>query len=778
MIEGDHGSAYFHPDSAAAHDAIECLVTLQRERRLRDRPPAVPGAARCGVRGRRGLAPDGLRRRQQSTPRRRLHAQDVHGDDRGRARAGDRRRTHQVPTNSTRVFATSTGPPRGAGPSVTRSSRPRDEGANSGLMKAIDTGGAALGESANPNVRRPPRRAGRVLHIRARRRRGHVHRLRVRDRDDRDVPAVHARRHARSPPTAGCSSGRRTASSGSSRTDSVLPTPFIDLSAHVNTFDDRGFWGLAFDPDFATNGYVYLSYTYENARQPQLDGSADLAADACHGEPGEPRRRAARQRDGDPGQHRHPAVHRPPGRAPTASRPTAARTPSARCTSLPTARCSSASATAPTRRSPIRARCAPRTSTAPNGKILRINTDGSAPADNPFYDGNQLVALAGLAATASATRSGSRSIPVDRGDLLRRRRVEHLGGGQPRLPGHELRLALLRGQRAPQPPYQSQFTQCAQLAAERGHAAVLHLRPQRGLGGDRRARSTPARAYPHAVPRQLLLRRLLRQLHPAGRARRPAPARSRSSCSRRRRRRRCRSPRAPTGCSTTCRSRRARSAGSASTASSRDASATPDVRLLAADGGVLERRHDEPRRRHAVVRVGLRRRRDVDGRQPVAHVHERRTATTFTGAPDGHQHRPGTSSSTVTRSPSAASRRRRPSTLPVERHLGAPGPDDALTAARRPTPRTARCRPRRCSGRCCCTTTRTSTRSSAAPAPGQLRRREPRPDRHVLLRDHPDRDRQQRAAGEHERQRPGGQRHIAADGAGGSDRDRRGQRPR
>jgi SAM-dependent methyltransferase len=30
VIEGDHGSAYFHPDSAAAHEAIQCLVTLQR----------------------------------------------------------------------------------------------------------------------------------------------------------------------------------------------------------------------------------------------------------------------------------------------------------------------------------------------------------------------------------------------------------------------------------------------------------------------------------------------------------------------------------------------------------------------------------------------------------------------------------------------------------------------------------------------------------------------------------------------------------------------------
>jgi SAM-dependent methyltransferase len=31
VIEGDHGSAYFHPDSAAADEAIQCQVTLQRE---------------------------------------------------------------------------------------------------------------------------------------------------------------------------------------------------------------------------------------------------------------------------------------------------------------------------------------------------------------------------------------------------------------------------------------------------------------------------------------------------------------------------------------------------------------------------------------------------------------------------------------------------------------------------------------------------------------------------------------------------------------------------
>ena len=30
VIEGDHGSAYFHPDNAAARQAIDCLVELQR----------------------------------------------------------------------------------------------------------------------------------------------------------------------------------------------------------------------------------------------------------------------------------------------------------------------------------------------------------------------------------------------------------------------------------------------------------------------------------------------------------------------------------------------------------------------------------------------------------------------------------------------------------------------------------------------------------------------------------------------------------------------------
>lgn len=43
----------------------------------------------------------------------------------------------------------------------------------------------------------------------------------------------------------------------------VLPQPFYTVPA-VNDYVDRGLLGLALDPNFAANGYVYLLYTYDN----------------------------------------------------------------------------------------------------------------------------------------------------------------------------------------------------------------------------------------------------------------------------------------------------------------------------------------------------------------------------------------------------------------------------------------------------------------------------------------------------------------------------------
>jgi glucose/arabinose dehydrogenase len=41
----------------------------------------------------------------------------------------------------------------------------------------------------------------------------------------------------------------------------VLATPALNWTANVDTFSERGLLGVCIDPDFATNGYVYLYYT-------------------------------------------------------------------------------------------------------------------------------------------------------------------------------------------------------------------------------------------------------------------------------------------------------------------------------------------------------------------------------------------------------------------------------------------------------------------------------------------------------------------------------------
>jgi SAM-dependent methyltransferase len=84
VIEGDHGSTYFHPDSAAARAAVDCQVELQRRaggnaligRQLY--PCSTKPAARISVSRR-----DGLCRREPAEPGGRVHAANLHGHDRG-----------------------------------------------------------------------------------------------------------------------------------------------------------------------------------------------------------------------------------------------------------------------------------------------------------------------------------------------------------------------------------------------------------------------------------------------------------------------------------------------------------------------------------------------------------------------------------------------------------------------------------------------------------------------------------------------------------------------
>ncbi|MGI9429352.1 MAG: carbohydrate-binding domain-containing protein, partial [Bythopirellula sp.] len=58
---------------------------------------------------------------------------------------------------------------------------------------------------------------------------------------------------------------------------SLLSQPFIDISARVNNVQDRGLLGLAVHPQFPTQPYVYLLYTYEDPNE--LAGSGNAGPD-------------------------------------------------------------------------------------------------------------------------------------------------------------------------------------------------------------------------------------------------------------------------------------------------------------------------------------------------------------------------------------------------------------------------------------------------------------------------------------------------------------------
>jgi glucose/arabinose dehydrogenase/peptidoglycan/xylan/chitin deacetylase (PgdA/CDA1 family) len=167
----------------------------------------------------------------------------------------------------------------------------------------------------------------------------------------------------------------------------LLPTPVITLS-DINTFGDRGLIGIATDPDFQTNGYLYLSYSYENTPGSDFGGAktgrivrvtvvGDVAAESSKvvilgtigGGPGTPSCEnfpvGSDCIPSDSNSHSVGGLRFGPdgklyatfgdGSDFTAVDPRAERAQDVQWLS---------------------------------GKLVRINTDGTAPADNPFYDGD------------------------------------------------------------------------------------------------------------------------------------------------------------------------------------------------------------------------------------------------------------------------------------------------------------------------------------------------------------------------------------------------------
>ena len=132
----------------------------------------------------------------------------------------------------------------------------------------------------------------------------------------------------------------------------LLATPFVTLT--VNSSGERGLLGVTFDPDFATNNFVYVYYTATTPtvhnRVSRFTANGDVAVAGSE---------VVLLDLETPEQRHQPQRRRDPLRRRTAS---------------------STSPSATTRTARTRRR-----STNLLGKILRINADGSIPTDNPFY---------------------------------------------------------------------------------------------------------------------------------------------------------------------------------------------------------------------------------------------------------------------------------------------------------------------------------------------------------------------------------------------------------
>ncbi len=155
----------------------------------------------------------------------------------------------------------------------------------------------------------------------------------------------------------------------------LLPAPFLDFSAKVNTYLDRGMLGIALHPDFEHNGYVYLTYVHEplgntSDAGPKLARLVRVTADPANHHVALPGSEVVLIGDLPSSYPAHSigAVRFAPdgtlflgngdGAAPQRS-----QAGSLEALSLDSYR----------------------------GKLLRVNADGAAPGDNPFDDGTNSI---------------------------------------------------------------------------------------------------------------------------------------------------------------------------------------------------------------------------------------------------------------------------------------------------------------------------------------------------------------------------------------------------
>jgi glucose/arabinose dehydrogenase len=167
----------------------------------------------------------------------------------------------------------------------------------------------------------------------------------------------------------------------------LLSTPFLDISARVNTVNDRGLLGLALDPNFVSNGYVYLLYTYEPNGNPNDPAAKTARLTRVTANPTNPDVALANSEVVLLGSLSSAPCSQYPAGSDCIGNDTDSHAADTLRFGPDNKLYVSIGDGSSYDFADVRALRAQDLSSY-NGKVLRINPDGTAPSDNPFYDGN------------------------------------------------------------------------------------------------------------------------------------------------------------------------------------------------------------------------------------------------------------------------------------------------------------------------------------------------------------------------------------------------------
>jgi len=256
----------------------------------------------------------------------------------------------------------------------------------------------------------------------------------------------------------------------------LLATPALDISGRVDSSGERGLLGVAFDPNFSQNGFVYLYYTIRaTTREPAHNRVVRFTASGHRLLPATEKLLLRLNNLSTRTNHNGGAIHFGQDGKLYVAVGENANTNNAQ--------------------------------TFGNllGKMLRINKDGTIPSDNPYFANDNVVGKNKAIWARGLRNPYSFAVQPGTGRIYNQRRGRpDLGGDQPRSRGRQLRVARLRRARVG--------------PALRAAGLRLQARQHRHDGvrdHRRRLLRPPDRTVSGRLRGRLLLRGLLRRVDPA-----------------------------------------------------------------------------------------------------------------------------------------------------------------------------------------------------------------------------------------------------------------------